>query len=209
MWVSLKLFFFCFLWLETKVETVPRNSWQFFGIGSFVGLLPAKSLHSNPSSSPRHIWRFLADGLGTRVCCCSDADERGGGGKGKKREDLGLVTSVTEYPREQWFVLTRPFPSSGLVPVFQSESSANHSDENDFDLLKMNLYAKLIFVWKVSQLDSFWNRGTRTRKWPIGCWAFVMYESNFMPSDSEGFTRLASFHIISCDWSLSYDGIKF
>ena len=34
--------------------------------------------------------------------------------------------------------------------------------------MKMKLHAKLIFIWKVSHLDSFWNRGTRTRKCPIG-----------------------------------------
>ena len=73
---------------------------SFAVIGSFVGLLPAQSLHSNPSPSPGHVWRFLADGLGTRVCCCGDADERGGGRKGKKREELRLVTSVTQCPRE-------------------------------------------------------------------------------------------------------------
>lgn len=101
----LKWCFLYFLWLETKVETVPRNSWQFVVIVSFIGLLPAQSLHSNPSPSPRHVWGFLADGLGTRVCCCGDADKRGGGGKGKKREDLGLVTSVTECSREHEFVL--------------------------------------------------------------------------------------------------------
>ena len=27
--------------------------------------------------------------------------------------------------------------------------------------MKMKLHAELIFIWKVSHLDSFWNRGTR------------------------------------------------
>ena len=27
--------------------------------------------------------------------------------------------------------------------------------------MKMNLHAELIFMWKISHLDLFWNRGTR------------------------------------------------
>ena len=27
--------------------------------------------------------------------------------------------------------------------------------------MRMKLHAELIFIWKVSHLDSFWNRGTR------------------------------------------------
>ena len=37
----------------------------------------------------------------------------------------------------------------------------NHSYENDFDLHEIKLHAELIFIWKVSHLDSFWKRGTR------------------------------------------------
>ena len=57
----------------------------------------------------------------------------------------------------------RPFPSSH-VPLFQSESKC------ETILMKMTLicmkmklhvHAELIFIWKVSHLDSFWNRGTR------------------------------------------------
>ena len=40
--------------------------------------------------------------------------------------------------------------------------------------MKMKLHAELIFIWKVSHLDSFWNRGTREnlgghwdRKWNL------------------------------------------
>ena len=33
--------------------------------------------------------------------------------------------------------------------------------------MKMKLLAQLIFVWKVSHLDSFCNRGTRIFEWPI------------------------------------------
>ena len=29
--------------------------------------------------------------------------------------------------------------------------------------MRMKLHAELIFIWKVSHLDSFWNRGTRER----------------------------------------------
>ena len=48
----------------------------------------------------------------------------------------------------------RSFPSS-LVALFQSESKC----ETIF--MKMELHAELIFIWKVSNLDSFWNIGTR------------------------------------------------
>ena len=55
----------------------------------------------------------------------------------------------------------RPFPSS-LVPLFQSESKCDTIlMKMTFISMKMKLHAELIFIWKVSHLDSFWNRGTR------------------------------------------------
>ena len=55
----------------------------------------------------------------------------------------------------------RPFLSS-LVPLFQRESKCK-TILMKMILICMNvkLHAELIFMWKVSHLDSFWNRGTR------------------------------------------------
>ena len=55
----------------------------------------------------------------------------------------------------------RPFPSS-LVPLFQSESKCETIlMKMALICMKMELHAELIFIWKVSHLDSFRNRGTR------------------------------------------------
>ena len=55
----------------------------------------------------------------------------------------------------------RPFPSSH-VPLSQSESKFETILMTmTLICLKMKLHAELIFIWKVSHLDSFWNRGTR------------------------------------------------
>ena len=55
----------------------------------------------------------------------------------------------------------RPFPSS-LVPLFQSESKCETILlKMTLICMKMKLHAELIFIWKVSHLDSFWNSGTR------------------------------------------------
>ena len=55
----------------------------------------------------------------------------------------------------------RPFPSS-LVPLFQNESKCKTILMNmSLICMKMKLHAEPIFIWKVSHLDSFWNRGTR------------------------------------------------
>ena len=42
-----------------------------------------------------------------------------------------------------------------LCLCFKASLSANHSYENDFDLHEMKLHAELIFIRKVSHLDSF------------------------------------------------------
>ena len=55
----------------------------------------------------------------------------------------------------------RPFPSS-LVPLFQSESKYETIlIKKTFICMKKKLRAELIFIWKVSHLDSVWKRGTR------------------------------------------------
>ena len=57
--------------------------------------------------------------------------------------------------------INRPFPSS-LVPLFQSESKCKTIlMKMTLICMQMKLHAELIFIWKVSHLDSFWNRGTR------------------------------------------------
>ena len=56
---------------------------------------------------------------------------------------------------------SRPFPSS-LVPLFQSESKCETIlMKITLICMKMKLHAEVIFRWKVSHLDSFWNGGTR------------------------------------------------
>ena len=55
----------------------------------------------------------------------------------------------------------RPFPSF-LVPLFQSESKCKTIlMKMTLICMKTKLRAELIFIWKVSHLDSFRNRGTR------------------------------------------------
>ena len=55
----------------------------------------------------------------------------------------------------------RPFPSS-LVPLFQSESKCESIVMKiTLICMRMKLHAELIFIWKVSHLDSFWNGGIR------------------------------------------------
>ena len=48
---------------------------------------------------------------------------------------------------------------SSLVPLFQSESTCETIlMKMTLICMKMKLHAELIFIWKVSHLDSFWNR---------------------------------------------------
>ena len=55
----------------------------------------------------------------------------------------------------------RPFPSC-LLPLFQTESKCEiFHMKMSMICIRMDLWVKLIFTWKVSHLDSFWNRGKR------------------------------------------------
>ena len=69
----------------------------------------------------------------------------------------------------------RPILSS-LVPLFQSESKCETIlMKMTLICMKMKLHAELIFRWKVSHLDSFWNRGT-TELWNgllSSVWSFM------------------------------------
>ena len=64
------------------------------------------------------------------------------------------------FVRISW-IFNRPFPSS-LVSLFQSESKCKTIlMKMTLICMKMKLHVELIFIRKVSHLDSFWNRGTR------------------------------------------------
>ena len=66
-----------------------------------------------------------------------------------------------QQQQQLYLHLNRPFPSY-LVPLFQSESKCETIlMKMTLIFMKMKLHAELIFIWKVSHLDSFWNRGTR------------------------------------------------
>ena len=55
----------------------------------------------------------------------------------------------------------RPFPSC-LLPLFQTESKCEiFHMKMSMICIRMDLWVKLIFIWKVSHLDSFCNRGKR------------------------------------------------
>ena len=59
------------------------------------------------------------------------------------------------------FRTNRSFPST-LVPLFQRESKCETVlMKMTLICMKKKLRAEVIFIWKVSLLDSLWNRGTR------------------------------------------------
>ena len=77
----------------------------------------------------------------------------------RKSGNFGLKSNGKVIFRK--FRSDRPFPSS-LVALFQSESkSETVVMKMTLICMKMKLHAELIFIWKVSHLDSFKNRGTR------------------------------------------------
>ena len=76
---------------------------------------------------------------------------------------LPFKGQVTEQRTVKWSFghCNRPFPSS-LVPLcFKTSLSAKPFLWKWLIYMKMKLHAELIFIWKVSHLDSFWNSGTR------------------------------------------------
>ena len=71
----------------------------------------------------------------------------------------------------------RPFPSS-LVPLFQSESKCETIVmKMTLICMRMKLHAELIFIWKVSHLDSFLNWGTRE----LGNGLFEQWKMSSLP----------------------------
>ena len=77
---------------------------------------------------------------------------------------MTLINSISYSHRTDEIInarQNRPFPSS-LVPRFQSESKCEtFLMKMTLICMKMKLHAEPIFIWKVSHLDSLWNRGTR------------------------------------------------
>ena len=58
-------------------------------------------------------------------------------------------------------VRNRPFPSS-LLPLFQNESKCETFHmKMSFTHKSIRMQIILIFIWKISHLDSVWNRGRR------------------------------------------------
>ena len=58
-------------------------------------------------------------------------------------------------------ILNRPFPSC-LLPLFQNESKCETFHmKMSFTHKSIRMQIILIFIWKISHLDSVWNRGRR------------------------------------------------
>ena len=95
----------------------------------------------------------------------------------------GRTPTLWKFP----FSLNRAFPIS-LGPLFQSESKCEIIlMKMTLICMKMNLHAELIFISKVSHLDSLWNKGTRN--WPIfqSCSSLPSpHPQNPIPSLGEG-----------------------
>ena len=72
--------------------------------------------------------------------------------------EFALATRAQKYKQMSF---NRPFPSC-LLPLFQTESKCEiFHMKMSMICIRMDLWVKLIFIWKVSHLDSFWNRGKR------------------------------------------------
>ena len=80
------------------------------------------------------------------------------------RRNVYRAEESMKYLAQRIFLVketNRPFPSS-VVPLFQSEwKCENILMKMTFICMKKKPRAELIFIWKVSHLDSLWNRGTR------------------------------------------------
>ena len=97
--------------------------------------------------------------------------------RGNKNSEM-LIT-ITPHTLLDPSNSNRPFPSS-LVPLFQSESKCEtFLMKMTLICMKMKLHAELIFIWMVSHLDLFWNRGTRE----LGNGLFSYLNSNPFPLD--------------------------
>ena len=69
-----------------------------------------------------------------------------------KYANIALQSRITVH-------INRPFPSC-VLPLFQTESKCEiFHMKMSMICIRMDLWVKFIFIWKVSHLDSFWNRG--------------------------------------------------
>ena len=83
------------------------------------------------------------------------------GVKGGGAKKLGPCAPKASMVKCQLMPSINHFRNS-LVPLFQGESKCETIlMKMTLICMKMKLHAELIFVWKVSHLDSLWNRGTR------------------------------------------------
>ena len=84
------------------------------------------------------------------------------GAKRRKRDPRSWSRRVSPFPHSlQTFRSNRPFPCS-LVPLFQNESKCETFHMiMSFACSFIFMQIKVIFIRKVSHLDSLWNRGTR------------------------------------------------
>ena len=91
----------------------------------------------------------------------------------------------------------RLFPSS-LMPLFQSESQCETIlMKMTLICMKMKLHAEPIFIWKVSHLDSLWNRGTRELGNGLFDWGFRCFsdiEANITNKSIYAFSFLVGKH---------------
>ena len=80
----------------------------------------------------------------------------------KSNTDARGQFSIELRSHSKWFHCSnKPLPSS-LVPLFHGESKRETIlIKMTLICMKLKLHAKLIFIWRVSHLNSFWNRGTR------------------------------------------------
>ena len=108
-----------------------------------------------------------------------------------------LQKKSVEPAKKQWKQLTnRPFPSS-LVLLSQSESKCETIlMKMTLICMKMKLHAELIFIWKVSFLISFWNRGTRELGNGLWYWWFSRHANKLNYHASEKWNHLP-FNILS------------
>ena len=81
--------------------------------------------------------------------------------KGTTSDAILFLTGVQLYPTSTRSLYNRPFLSC-LLPLFQNESKCKTFHmKMSFTHKSIWMQIKLIFIWKVSHLDSVWNRGRR------------------------------------------------
>ena len=111
-------------------------------------LHPFPEIQSEPPPFPRYLWLVKCSILVVRNLKCIFPK-------------CLLLYRLSSGQHFYFYKKNRPFLSS-LLPLFQSKSKCETIlMKMTLICMKMNLRAGLIFIWKVSHLDSFWNRGPR------------------------------------------------